>query len=431
MLENALSFFSFSDANVLFVTIGTIILGSSAAVVGSFTFLRKRALIGDAIAHSILPGICLAFIVGGTKNYFLLITGAFLSGWISIIAVDYIVKKSKIKEDTAIGLVLSVFFGLGILLLTHIQQGGNAAQTGLDSFLFGKAASMVGTDVMVFSCISLILVLSVILFYKELQLISFDEAFANSVGLPVKWISFLLSSLTVLAVVTGIQAVGVVLMAALLITPFAAARYWSGYLPRILVLAGIIGGFSGFSGTYISYIAPNMPTGPWVVMVLSAIALSSIIFAPKKGIVARWYTQRKHQMLIQDENILKAFFQIAENNQSFGEPKTIEMVREKRFYTKKLTLRIFKRLKRHGYLKRNESGYYLSKFGQRKAARLVKLHRLWELYLTQYLRIAPDHVHEDADTIEHLITPELERKLEEKLNFPKTDPHNSEIPYEK
>jgi manganese/zinc/iron transport system permease protein len=431
MLENALSFFSFSDPNVIYVTIGTIILGSSAAVVGSFTFLRKRALIGDAIAHSILPGICLAFIIGGTKNYFLLITGAFISGWISIIAVDYIVKKSKIKEDTAIGLVLSVFFGFGILLLTHIQQGGNAAQTGLDSFLFGKAASMIDTDVIVFSCISVILIITVILFYKELQLISFDEAFAHSVGLPVKWISFLLSSLTVLAVVTGIQAVGVVLMAALLITPFAAARYWSGYLPRILVLAGIIGGFSGFSGTYISYIAPNMPTGPWVVMVLSVIALSSIIFAPKKGIVARWYTQLKHRKLIQDENILKAFFQIAEKNDSYGAPKTLEMIREKRFYSKKLTTSIFKRLKRQGYLKRSKSGYYLSTYGQRKAARLVKLHRLWELYLTEYLRIAPDHVHEDADTIEHLITPELERRLEEKLNFPKTDPHNSEIPYEK
>lgn len=429
MLENAKSFFSFTDINVLYVALGTIILGSSAAVVGSFTFLRKRALIGDAIAHSILPGICLAFMLGGTKNYFLLITGAFISGWVSILSVDYIVKKSKLKEDTAIGLVLSVFFGLGILLLTHIQQGGNAAQTGLDSFLFGKAASMVGSDVLIFSCISFILIVTVFLFYKELQLISFDEAFANSIGLPVKWISFLLSSLTVLAVVTGIQAVGVVLMAALLITPIAAARYWSGYLPRILILSAIIGGFSGFAGTYVSYIAPNMPTGPWVVMVLSVIALLSIIFAPKKGILARWYTQFKHRRLIQEENILKAFFQIAESNASFGEPKTISMIREKRYYSEKLTIKIFKRLKRQGFLNRNKQGYYLSKYGQRKAARLVKLHRLWELYLTEYLRIAADHVHEDADTIEHLITPELEKRLEEKLNYPKTDPHNSEIPY--
>ncbi len=429
MWENAIDFFSFSEANVVFVVLGTIILGSSAAVVGSFTFLRKRALIGDAIAHSILPGICLAFIIGGTKNYLLLITGAFISGWISIILVDYITKRSKIKEDTAIGLILSVFFGFGVLLLTYIQQSGNAAQTGLDSFLFGKAASMVQQDVIIFSVISIILIVMVLLFYKELQLISFDENFARSVGLPVKGLIFMLSSLTVMAVVTGIQAVGVVLMAALLITPTAAAKYWSGYLPRILLLAAFFGGLSGFSGTFISYIAPNMPTGPWVVMVLSFIAFVSIFLAPKRGIVAKALLQRRHRMRIQDENILKTFFQIAEKTKSFGEPKTVDLIKEKRFYTDKLILKILRRLKRYGYLHMHDKGYYLSSFGQKKAARLVKLHRLWELYLTDYLRIAPDHVHEDADTIEHLITPEIEKRLEEKLGYPLVDPHNSEIPY--
>lgn len=429
MWDNIRNFFSFQDINVIYVSIGTIILGASAAVVGSFTFLRKRALIGDAIAHAILPGICIAFLFSGTKNYLFLIIGAFISGWISILLVDYISKNSKIKEDTAIGLILSVFFGFGILLLTYIQQSGNAAQTGLDSFLFGKAASMVQQDVIIFSVISILLVITVTLFYKELQLISFDEAFGQSMGLPVKGLVFMLSSLTVLAVVTGIQAVGVVLMAALLITPTAAAKYWTGYLPRILLLAAFIGGFSGFSGTFISYIAPNMPTGPWVVMVLSVIAFGSILFAPQKGIVAKWLRQVHHKQRIQDENIIKVFFQIAEAEKSFGEPKTIKMIREKRFYSDKLINKILKRLKRHGYLFQNKEGYYLSPFGQKKAARLVKLHRLWELYLTEYLRIAPDHVHEDADTIEHLITPELEKRLEEKLGYPKVDPHNSEIPY--
>lgn len=429
MLENLRNFFSFQDINVLYVSLGTVILGASAAVVGSFTFLRKRALIGDAIAHAILPGICLAFLVSGTKNYLLLIVGAFISGWISILLVDYISKNSKIKEDTAIGLILSVFFGFGVLLLTYIQQSGNSAQTGLDSFLFGKAASMVQQDVIIFSIISILLVVMVGLFYKELQLISFDENFARSIGLPVKGLIFMLSSLTVLAVVTGIQAVGVVLMAALLITPTAAAKYWSGYLPRILLIAAFIGGFSGFSGTAISYVAPNMPTGPWVVMVLSIIAFISIFFSPKKGIIAKAIIQLKHRQRIQDENIIKTFFQIAEAEESFGEPKTIKMIREKRYYSDKLILKILRRLKRHGYLTQTKEGYFLSSFGQRKAARLVKLHRLWELYLTDYLRIAPDHVHEDADTIEHLITPELEKRLEEKLGYPKVDPHNSKIPY--
>ncbi|MGJ3235929.1 iron chelate uptake ABC transporter family permease subunit [Marivirga sp.] len=429
MWENALSFFDFNDANVIYVSLGTIILGAGAAVVGAFTFFRKKALIGDAIAHAILPGVCLAFILSGTKKYFLLIAGAFFTGWLSIIAVDYIVKKSKIKEDTAIGLILSVFFGVGIMLLTYIQQSGNAAQTGLDSFLFGKAASMLAQDVVIFSAISILLITMILLFYKELKLITYDKDFAQSVGLPVKWIEFLLSSLTVLAVVTGIQAVGVVLMAALLITPTAAAKYWSGSLSIILILAAFIGGASGVSGAFISYIAPNMPTGPWVVMVLSIFAIFSILFAPRRGYFSRLWQQLKNRWQIQDENILKAFHQIAESENSFGESKSIEKLREKRYYTIRLMKRILKRLKRQGYLKSTKEGYFLSNYGQKKAARLVKLHRLWELYLTEYLRIAPDHVHEDADTIEHIITPELEKRLEEKLGFPEVDPHNSKIPY--
>jgi manganese/zinc/iron transport system permease protein len=288
---------------------------------------------------------------------------------------------------------------------------------------------MLAQDVIIFSAISILLMIMIFLFYKELKLITYDKDFAQSIGLPVKWIEFLLSSLTVLAVVTGIQAVGVVLMAALLITPTAAAKYWSGSLSIILVLAAFIGGFSGVSGAFISYIAPNMPTGPWVVMVLSIFAISSILFAPRKGYFSRLWQQLKNRRQIQDENILKAFHQIAENENSFGESKSIEKLREKRYYTIRLMKRILKRLKRQGYLKSTKGGYFLSDYGQRKAARLVKLHRLWELYLTEYLRIAPDHVHEDADTIEHLITPELEKKLEEKLGYPEVDPHNSKIPY--
>ena len=430
MWDNVIDFFSFQDINVLYVSLGTIILGASAAIVGAFTFFRKRALVGDAVAHSVLPGVCMAFLLSGTKNYLLLIIGAFVSGWISLLFVDKIVKKSKIKEDTAIGLILSVFFGLGILLLTYIQQSGNAAQTGLDSFLFGKAASMIGRDVLVFSIISLVLIIMVVAFFKELFLISFDENFAQAIGLPVKAIEFLLTSLTVLAVVTGIQAVGVVLMAALLITPAAAARFWSGRLIGILVLAAFIGSFSGLAGTFISYLAPNMPTGPWVVMVLSAIALVSIFFSPSKGIMARLLKQNRNKRKIEEENVLKAFFQLNEAKERLDIPLSAKDIQEKRFYTIGQIGSVMARLKRQGYLKKSGNTYYLTVEGKRKSMRLVKLHRLWELYLTKYLRIAPDHVHEDADTIEHLITPELEQKLEKLLGYPVVDPHNSEIPYE-
>ncbi len=226
-MNTLIEFFSFADPNVRTVVLGSMLLGASAAIVGCFTFLRKRALVGDAVAHSILPGVCVAYMLSGQKSPFILLAGAVTAGWLSLLAMDFIVQRTKLKTDTAIGLVLSVFFGLGILLLTHIQHSGSAGQAGLDKFLFGKAASMTRQDVLVFGATATVLLLIVLALFKEFKLVSFDPDYARSVGLPVRSLEFTLATITVLAVAVGIQAVGVVLMAALLITPAAAARFWT------------------------------------------------------------------------------------------------------------------------------------------------------------------------------------------------------------
>ncbi|MEO9802101.1 MAG: iron chelate uptake ABC transporter family permease subunit [Reichenbachiella sp.] len=430
-MEDFITFFSFENPNIRYVAGGSVLLAISSALVGCFTFLKKKALVGDAVAHAVLPGICLAFLISGTKNPVYLIIGAFITGWLSLIMIDVITRKSKIKEDTAIGLILSVFFGIGILLLTMIQHSGNAAQTGLDSFLFGKAAALVGQDLMVFSVISICLLLGVILFYKEFALISFDEDFAKSIGFPVKRLELALTTLTVLAVVTGIQAVGVVLMAAMLITPAAAARFWTNQLSIMLLLAAIFGAFSGISGAYISYVAPSMPTGPWIVMVISMIAIVSFFVAPEKGILYKLIRQSKIKKRILTENILKLFYQLGEIDNNFNEHRNLSQIQAKRpIKTPTLTLGL-KRLTHQGFLKTQKGSWYLTDQGRLKGQRIVKLHRLWEVYLTKYLRIAPDHVHEDADNIEHILTPELEVKLEALLQYPTSDPHESNIPYNK
>ena len=286
-METLIEFFSFKYPNIKYVVFGTILLSISSAVVGCFTFIKKKSLVGDVISHAVLPGICISFMVSGSKDPFLLIIGAFISGWVSILVMDAIIQNTKIKEDAATGLSLSVFFGVGILLMTYIQHSGNASQSGLDTFLFGKAAALIGKDLLAFSIIAIIVLLTVFFFYKEFKLISFDPQFARVIGLPIKRLEMILTSITVLAVVTGIQAVGVVLMAAMLITPAAAARFWTNRLSYMILLASIFGAFSGISGAFISYSAPSMPTGPWMVMVLSIIALISFFFAPGKGIVIR------------------------------------------------------------------------------------------------------------------------------------------------
>jgi manganese/zinc/iron transport system permease protein len=438
-MESLLEFFSFSDPNIRFVAIGSVLLTASSAIVGSFTFLNKRALVGDAIAHAVLPGICLGFILSGTKNPIFLISGAFVTGWISLYLVvtgwislylvGFITSKTRIKEDTAIGLILSVFFGIGIVLLTVIQKSGNAAQSGLDHFLFGKAAALVGNDLYTFASVAVILLIAVFLLFKEFSLLAFDKDYAKTIGLPVKRIELVLTSLIVLSVVIGIQAVGVVLMAAILITPAAAARFWTNKIRVMFLLASIFGAISGLAGAYISYIAPAMPTGPWIVIVISMIAFVSFFFAPGRGVVSRLVRQYSIRQTINDENVLKALYQLGEENKNFFIQRYPDEIIRRRKFEKENLLAVLKRLKRQGYVEQTGNLFGLTEEGMHRGMRVVRIHRLWELYLTTQLHIAADHVHEDADTIEHLLTPELEAELEKTLNYPKVDPHKSEIPY--
>lgn len=427
-METFKLFFSFSDSSIISVTVGAILLAASSAVVGTFTFLKKKALIGDAVAHAVLPGVCLAFLMVGEKNPLALIVGAFVTGWLSIVIMDFITARSKIKEDTAIALVLSVFFGIGILLLTYIQHSGNAQQSGLESFLFGKAAALVGQDLLIFGIVAVLLILTVGLFFKELKLIAFDEAYAEALGIPTKSLNLLLTSLTVLAVVTGIQAVGVVLMAAMLITPAAAARFWTNSVFKMTIIAAVMGGFSGLSGAYVSFAAPSMPTGPWIVMIISAIALVSFFIAPQRGIISRSFQQRRFQNSMMEENLLKEMYHLEEKSAQ-EQPYTEQQLLEERYFPDAVLRKTLKRLKKKGLVVKQDNGWLFTDAGRVRGKRVVKLHRLWEVYLSQYVRIEPDHLHEDAETIEHIITPELEARLESMLNYPKSDPHNQSIPY--
>lgn len=428
-MNSTFQFLSFSDPNVLFVVLGTMILGAAAAIVGCFSFLRKRALVGDAIAHSILPGVCLAFMVSGSKNPFYLIIGAFITGWLSLLLIDGITRTTKIKSDTAIGIILSVFFGVGILLLTSIQHSGNAAQAGLDKFLFGKAASLTKDDIYVFSSIAIVLVVVVVLFYKEFKLISFNPDYAKVIGLPVRFLEFLLATITVLAVAVGIQAVGVVLMAALLITPASGARFWTDKLSTMIFIATFFGSASGFLGSYISYIAPAMPTGPWIVMCLSIFTIGSIWFAPKTGMLSKFRVQKENNRKILIENVLKLFYHLGERTNGFKDERSTTALLETRDLRIKELQRGLNLLKQRHWVRKKGENWVITESGLTEAKRIIKLHRLWEMYLNQRLKLQPDHVHNDAEAIEHIITPQLEKELEKELNYPTKDPHESIIPY--
>ncbi|MBC8046760.1 MAG: metal ABC transporter permease [Fimbriimonadaceae bacterium] len=423
-----MQFITLQDPNVRFVVFGMILMGIGSATIGTFAFLRKRSLTGDAIAHSVLPGICLAFMIFDTRNLWVLLGGAFVTGWLSIIFVDLITKKSKLKSDAAIGITLSVFFGVGILLLTYIQQTGNASQSGLNNFLFGKAAAMSPDDIKTMGIVSFILIVAVIIFFKELSAFSFDPDYAKTSGLPVNFLEILLTTLTVLAVAVGIQAVGVVLMAAMLITPSAAAKYWTDNLKKMILLSILFSVLGGITGAYVSFANNKMPTGPWVVTMTSIIAVLSILFAPKKGVVPKYFVRKKYKNKMLRENILKEFYHLEEKKPEKKYFTINEILNEREMISWNYKSGL-KMLLRRDLIVNEKVGYNLTESGRAEGKRITRVHRLWEMYLTQQLNIASDHVHDDAEAIEHIITPEIEKKLIELLNFPEKDPHEKTIPY--
>lgn len=289
----------FTDPNMQWILAGSLLLGLGSGVIGSFTFLRKQSLLGDALAHAALPGICIAFMLSGVKSVGLFMLGAIIAGMLATFGISAITRYSRIKQDAALGIVLSVFFGIGIVLLTKIQHSGNGNQSGLDKYMFGQAASMMLSDVYMMGAVSVLLIAVCALLFKEFKLVSFDPGFARGMGLKVAFLEQLLLLMTVIAVVVGIQAVGVVLVAALLITPAVAARYWTDALGLMVVLAGVFGALSGVTGTLISSTLSNLPTGPVTVLAATALFFVSAVFAPNRGLLAKWLRHLRSRSEVQ------------------------------------------------------------------------------------------------------------------------------------
>ncbi|GAA0445213.1 MAG: metal ABC transporter permease [Bacillota bacterium] len=282
-MEAVTSFFS--SANLQWVLIGSLLLGFASGVIGSFVLLKKQSLISDAMAHAALPGVCIVYILFQVKSVPFLLAGAAVTSLIATQSIQTIVNRSRIKTDAAIGIIISVFFGLGIVLLTYIQQNSSGNQAGLDSFIFGQAASLVRSDVQLIAIGAFVLIILTALFFKEFKISIFDPQFARGIGLPVTFFNGVLLFLVVAVVVIGIQMVGVVLIAALLITPPISARYWTDRLGLMTILAGIFGAISGVSGAVLSTALHNLPTGPVIVLSASLIFFISLLFGSRKGLL--------------------------------------------------------------------------------------------------------------------------------------------------
>lgn len=293
----------FQDYTFQIVALGTGFLGLLSGVIGSFTTLQKESLLGDALSHAALPGIVIGFMVIGRKEWLFLLGGAALSGLIATGLIQWMNKNGAVQFDNALSLILSSFFGLGLVLMTYLQRIPNADQAGIENFIYGQASSMLLRDVRVLVIASFIGLTLIIIFWKELKLYTFDRKYSKTLGLNNNLIQLLISSIMIVTIILGLESVGVILISALLVGPAVAARQWTNRLSIMVTLAGIFGGVSGVLGTLISSIYTQIPTGPSIVIVTSIITCFSLLFAPKRGLIAekRNLKLRKRKYILKEE----------------------------------------------------------------------------------------------------------------------------------
>ncbi len=302
------------DHTLRTVALGAGLVGLAAGVAGVFAVLRRQSLLGDVVSHSALPGIALAFLLTHNRNPLVLLIGAVIAGWLGTVISQQITRNSRIKQDAALGIVLSVMFGLGMLLLVVIQQNPLAGQAGLEKYLFGSAATLLRQDIIVSAAVGVICLGAIALFWKEFKLTAFDPTFAQSTGIPLRVVETVLASVTVLAICIGLQTVGVVLMSALLVAPAAAARQWTNRLETMALAAGVFGALSGMAGAVISSQAANLPAGPVVIVVLTCLVTLSIFFAPARGIFWEWLRHTAQHRLVEESAVLAGMLKLADED---------------------------------------------------------------------------------------------------------------------
>lgn len=398
--------------NPTVVTLGTMLLGVAAGIVGVFAVLRKRALLCDALSHATLPGICIAFLIAAgmgwqERSLAVLLAGAAVSAVLGLLAVHFIRTSTRLADDAAIGIVLSVFFGAGVVLLSLIQTVETGNQGGLKSIIYGQTAAMHSRDAMFMAVLAVTAAGLAAAFIKELALVCFDETFAKVGGWPVGAVDLLTMTLVVIVTVAGLQAVGLILVIALLIIPPAAARLWTDRLFPMLLLSAIIGGLSGYLGSIASYLLPRLPAGSVIVLVAGAIFVVSLCCAPQRGLIAgaarrlsiAWRVRRDHLLreLVEHPGGLDASSLADRGHRSLGG----------------LVLR---HLARARLARRNETGaWVLTEAGRVEGLRLLRAHRLWEQYLIRHAQVASSHVDWSLDTLEHVLSPALIAELEDAL----------------
>jgi manganese/zinc/iron transport system permease protein len=364
---------SYTDSVVL---VGAVILGVSAGVLGAFAVLRQRSLVGDALSHAALPGVCVAFVATGAKDATTLAAGAAAAGVLAAGLILAIERTGRIRPDAAIGVVLTGFFSLGIVMLTFLANFNNSSQAGLDTYLFGQAAGLLVSDLTVMGTLCVLSLGLVAIAFRPLKTALFDLSFAGSIGLPVRLLELSMTAMLVVAIVIGVRTVGAILMVAMLIVPTVTARQLTKRLPNLLLVAGLTGAVVGSAGSLIST-AAGVPTGPVIVLVGFAVAMAAILFAPGRGVA--WKARR---VLAERRRALNEGVLIdLETAVHSGAPPTAGQLAALSGRPPASVKRALRDLDRAGALKRDGERIYLSESGAAAVHALLDRRDLWSAWL--------------------------------------------------
>lgn len=419
------------DYNTRVVVLGTMVLGLAAGVIGVFLLLRKRSLLTDAVSHATLPGIAVAYMLmvaagGSGKSLPILLLGAFVSGVAGMCAVLLIHHFTRLKEEAALGIVLSVFFGLGVALLGIVQKMATGSAAGLESFIYGKTASMLSSDARLITIVAAVVVALCVLLYKEFKLLCFDAGFATARGFPTTLLDVVMMTLVVVVTVIGLQAVGLILIIAMLIIPPAAARFWSDNLVWTLVLAAIIGSLSGMVGAAASALLPRLPAGAIIVVISGIFFLASMLFGIRRGVLVRLWRHVRMSAQVERQHLLRAMYECCESSfatqseQGRIDPTTCTVSQEQLLPIRSWTARqlggILSRARRDNLVvSAGDDTWQLTTKGYTQARNSVRNHRLWELYLINHADVATGQVDRTADRLEHILGHDMVQKLEDLL----------------
>ncbi len=427
---------SLRDYNTRVVIGGTTLLGIAGGVVGTFLVLRKRALAADVVSHAALPGIAVAFLLaerlhpGSGRSTGWLLTGALISGLLGMAMTMVIRRWTRIKDDAALAIVLGLFFGLGMALFTVVQRTKTGNAAGLQHFIFGKAATLVASDVWLIASVSATVTVICIAMFKELALLCFDEEFAAARGFRVMWLDSLLTLLAVGVTLIGLQTVGLLLVVALLLIPPTAARFWTNDLRLMTLLSALIGGLSCGIGVILSATFSKLAAGAVIVLTGTSFFVVSLTFGAARGWLPRWRSQREFERRIGRSDLLRACFEYLEPLLGPSAPMRGELskhvipadrLRDMRPWPPARFDTLTRSAESTGLMVHESAGWRLTAAGADEAQQATRQHRLWEIYLLTETDLDPRLADRGADGIEHLLDPQqlahLESQLAESATF--------------